>query len=61
MARSSRMKNILPQAFSALFLLTLSASPAQAVGGSSFAACVAEGEVTYAPATAATLSAAAGA
>ena len=35
--------------------------PAHAVGGSSFSACVAEGEVTYAPATAATLSAATGA
>ena len=35
--------------------------PAHAVSGSSFAACVAEGEVSYAPATTATLSAAAGA
>ena len=34
----------------------LSATPSWAVGGSTFAACVAEGEVTYAPATAATLS-----
>ncbi|MEC4682068.1 MAG: hypothetical protein VST70_00060 [Nitrospirota bacterium] len=55
------MKNRLPQALAVLFILTLSASPAQAVGGSSFSACVAEGEVTYAPATAATLSTAAGA
>ena len=52
------MKNILPQAFAALFLLALLSSPAQAVGGSSFSACVAEGEVTYASATAATLSSA---
>ncbi|MGC8529635.1 MAG: hypothetical protein ACP5OP_05480 [Leptospirillia bacterium] len=35
-----------------------SGTNAWAVGGSTFAACVAEGEVTYAPATAATLSAA---
>lgn len=51
------MKNLLCQAVSAFLLLILSVSPAQAVGGSSFPACVAEGEVTYAPATAATLSA----
>ena len=55
------MKNLLYPAVSAFFLLILAVSPAQAVGGSSFAACVAEGEVTYAPAPAATLSAAAGA
>ena len=55
------MKTFLYPAVSAFFLLILAVSPAQAVGGSSFAACVAEGEVTYAPATAATLSAAAGA
>jgi len=52
------MKKLLYQVFSALFLFALSSSPAQAVGGASFSACVAEGEVTYAPATAATLSAA---
>jgi hypothetical protein len=45
----------------ALLFLGLSAAPSWAAGGSSFSACVAEGEVTYAPATAATLSAAAGA
>jgi hypothetical protein len=55
------MKNLLYQVVSALFLLVLSVSLAQAAGGSTFTACVAEGEVTYAPATAATLSTAGGA
>lgn len=54
------VKKILPQTFAAFFLLILLSTPAQAVGGSTFAACVAEGEVTYAPATAVTLSAASG-
>lgn len=44
-----------------LFILATMTSEVWAVAGSSFAACVAEGEVTYAPATAATLSAASGA
>ena len=43
-----------------LFLI-FSETNSSAVGGSGFSACVAEGEVTYAPTTAATLSAAAGA
>lgn len=51
--------NIFPQVLVALFLLLLSVSSAQAVGGSTFTACVAEGEGYYAPATATTLSAAA--
>ncbi|MHB8544349.1 MAG: hypothetical protein ACYC9S_10175 [Leptospirales bacterium] len=51
--------NILHQALVAIFLLALLRSPAQAIGGSTFTACVADGEVTYAPATAGTLSAAA--
>ena len=42
-----------------LFISATMTSEAWAVAGSSFAACVAEGEVAYAPATAATLSAAA--
>ena len=44
-----------------IIFLGFSETNSWAAGGSSFSACVAEGEVTYAPATAATLSAAAGA
>ncbi|WP_053764632.1 hypothetical protein [Leptospirillum ferriphilum] len=44
-----------------LLILVTMTNEAWAVTGSSFSACVAEGEVTYAPATAATLSAAGGA
>ena len=55
------MGYLLRQSPTAFLILILFHSPAQALTGSSFAACVAEGEVTYAPATAATLSAAAGA
>lgn len=52
------MKNLLYQVFTALFLLALLSSPAQAVGGFSFSACLAEGGVTYEPPTVATLSSA---
>jgi hypothetical protein len=53
------MKNsLLFWALAALFL-SFSATPSWAVGGSTFTACVAEGEGYYAPATATTLSAAA--
>ena len=55
------MKNRLRLWALALLFLGFSGTNSWAVGGSSFSACVAEGEVTYAPATAATLSAAAGA
>jgi hypothetical protein len=55
------MKNRLRLWVLVLLFSGFSGTNAWAVGGSSFAACVAEGEVTYAPATAATLSAAAGA
>ena len=44
-----------------VLFLVFSETNSSAVGGSGFSACVAEGEVTYAPETAATLSAAAGA
>ena len=53
------MKNSLRLWALVTFFLVFSAAPSWAVGGSSFAACVSEGEVTYAPATTATLSAAA--
>ena len=55
------MSLLFRQGLTAFLLLILLNSPAKAVTGSSFAACVAEGEVSYAPATAATLSAATGA
>ena len=53
--------NIFRQWMLVVLFLVFSETNSWAVGGSSFSACVAEGEVTYAPATAATLSAAAGA
>jgi hypothetical protein len=52
------MKNTLRFCTLAILFQVLSPTHSWAVGGSTFAACVAEGEVTYAPATAATLSAA---
>ena len=55
------MKNRLRFWAFVLLFLGFSGTNSWAVGGASFSACVAEGEVTYAPATAATLSAAAGA
>lgn len=55
------MKNRLRLWALALLFLDISGTDSWAAGGSSFSACVAEGEVTYAPATAATLSAATGA
>ena len=55
------MKNKLRLWALVLLFLSFSAAPSWAAGGSSFSACVAEGEVTYAPATAATLAAATGA
>ena len=61
MDHSSKMKNFFHQALATLFFLFLPVSAAHAVGGSTFSACVAEGEVSYAPATAATLSAVGGA
>jgi hypothetical protein len=55
------MKNKLRAWTLVLLFLGFSGTDSWAAGGSSFSACVAEGEVTYAPATAATLSAATGA
>ena len=55
------MKNSLQLSILTLLFLGFSAAPSWAVSGSSFSACVAEGEVTYAPTTTATLSAASGA
>ena len=53
------MKNSLRLWVLVLLFWGLSAAPSWAVGGSTFSACVSEGEVSYAPATTATLSAAA--
>ncbi|EAY56091.1 MAG: hypothetical protein UBAL2_85240011 [Leptospirillum rubarum] len=55
------MSRFLPLLIVSLIISVITTKESWAVGGSSFAACVAEGEVSYAPATAATLSAAAGA
>ncbi|MHB1285586.1 MAG: hypothetical protein ACYCYP_03325 [Leptospirales bacterium] len=53
------MKNMFRLWTLAVLFPFLATTPSWAVGGSIFAACVADGEVTYAPATAATLSSAA--
>ncbi|MGL3709414.1 hypothetical protein ACSYAY_00920 [Leptospirillum ferriphilum] len=55
------MKNRLRLWVLAILFLGFSETNAWAAGGSSFSACVAEGEASYAPATSATLSAASGA
>ena len=54
------MKNRLRLWALALLFLDISGTDSWAAGGSSFSACVAEGEVTYASATVTTVSATAG-